>query len=454
MKNNFAHLFVNLALLSLLASVVFGCFAAFQYVYPDLLEGFFSFQMTRPIHVSLAVAWIFLSALAGIYYYLPKVVNGPIYSSKLAYLHFAVFAFTGLLILYSYFTKSFGGREYWAFPPVFAIPILISWLFLIINFFKTFYNYIKSSISEDSDFLRIKIPVYIWMWGIGILFFFLTFIEAYLWLVPFFRENIVRDIMVQWKSYGSLIGSWNMLVYGTAIYVMDKISGESSATSKMSYFLFFLAFTNLLLGWSHHIYILSTAEWIRHLGYAISMTELLILGRMIWLWKKTIKISKKEEFNLSYLFLVAADFWIICNLLLAILISIPVINIYTHGTHITVAHSMGSTIGINTMILLASIFYILHDSKRIPSQYRGMKYSNKGFWILNLSFLIFWIDLILIGILKSYYTIQGLHHQQIIRLLEPYFEGFFVSGIGIFIGVCCVILPVFKKSFVNLSSQN
>ena len=48
MKNNFAHLFVNLALLSLLASVVFGCFAAFQYVYPDLLEGIFSFQMSRP----------------------------------------------------------------------------------------------------------------------------------------------------------------------------------------------------------------------------------------------------------------------------------------------------------------------------------------------------------------------------------------------------------------------
>ena len=93
MKNNFAHLFVNLALLSLFASVVFGCFAAFQYVYPDLLEGIFSFQMTRPIHVSLAVAWIFLSALAGIYYYLPKIINGPIYSSKLAYLHFGVFAF-------------------------------------------------------------------------------------------------------------------------------------------------------------------------------------------------------------------------------------------------------------------------------------------------------------------------------------------------------------------------
>ena len=157
---------------------------------------------------------------------------------------------------------------------------------------------------------------------------------------------------------------------------------------------------------------------------------------------------------MSYLFLVAADFWIICNLLLAILISIPVINIYTHGTHITVAHSMGSTIGINTMILLASIFYILHDSKKIPKQYRGVKYSKKGFWILNFSFLIFWVDLIVIGILKSYYTIQGLHHQQIIRLLEPYFEGFFISGIGIFFGVCCVVLPVFKKSFVNLSSQN
>ena len=127
-------------------------------------------------------------------------------------------------------------KEY--FPIILFLIILLGQafvLFLIINFFKTFYNYIKSSISEDSEFLKIKIPVYLWMWGIGILFFFLTFIEAYLWLVPFFRENIVRDIMVQWKSYGSLI----LKYFSLKLFIYSRV--YSSSTIIIGTYLSFVA---------------------------------------------------------------------------------------------------------------------------------------------------------------------------------------------------------------------
>ncbi len=452
MKNKISLLFIYLSLISLLFAVLLGCLASFQYIYPNALTGILSFQMLRPLHVSMVIAWIFSSALAGIYYYLPKIVNRPMYSKKLTYFHFLVFFITGLLILYSYFTKSFGGREYWAFPPYLSIPILVSWLFLIVNFFMTLLNYVLFSLSENTDFMKTRIPIYIWMWSVGILFFFFTFIESYLWLIPYFRENIVRDIMVQWKSYGSLVGSWNLLVYGTALYVMDKINGKSISIGKMAYFLFFLGLTNLILGWSHHLYILPTAKWIRYVGYAISMSELLILARMIWLWKKTIKPPEKGKYYLPYLFLISADFWIICNLVLAIIMSVPALNIYTHGTHITVAHTMGSTIGINSMILLASIFYILYDSKIISEEDKGMQVSKKGFWIMNVSFFIFWINLIIIGVLKSYYSFKGLHHQQIMNLLSPYFIGFFITGICLFIGVLCVVFPILNKKYFNLFS--
>jgi nitric oxide reductase subunit B len=319
MKNKISFLFIIISLLSLLFAVLLGSLSSVQYIYPEALTGFLSFQMLRPLHVSMVVAWIFSSALAGIYYYFPKIVGRPMYSKKLISLHFLVFTFTGLMIIYAYLTKTFGGREYWAYPPYLSIPILISWLFLIINFFTTLLKYILSCLSENANFMKKRIPVYIWMWGVGILFFFLTFIESYLWIIPYFRENIVRDIMVQWKSYGSLVGSWNLLVYGTAIYVMDKISGESSSTSRMTYFLFFLGLSNLILGWSHHVYILPTAIWIRYVGYAISMSELFILARLIWMWKNTIDLERRKQFLLPYLFLVAADFWIIANLFLAIL---------------------------------------------------------------------------------------------------------------------------------------
>jgi len=339
MKKEIGIIFIALALLSLLGGVFFGCIGGLQFVFPEFLNEI-SFERIRPLHVSLVVAWIFLSSIGGIYYYLPKYCNVKLYSEKLPRIHFWIFLITGILILICYFLGKFGGREYWEYPAILSIPIFISWFIFGFNFFKSVFKKVG------------QWPVYIWMWATGIVFFFITFSEAHLWLFSYFRDNLVRDMTVQWKAYGALTGSWNMLVYGTAIFVMGRVKGdETVAHSRLAFLMYFLGFANLLFGWAHHIYIVPCALWIRLLSYAMSMTELLILGKIIWDWKKSLSEAKKDFHFLPYRFIVSSDVWILLNLSLAIAISIPAINIYTHGTHITVAHAMGSTIGINTMIL-------------------------------------------------------------------------------------------------------
>jgi nitric oxide reductase subunit B len=61
--------------------------------------------------------------------------------------------------------------EYWEFPPVLAIPFGIAWVLFTINVFKSVLVYRKQ-------------PVYIWMWLTGAVFFLITFLESYLWLIP------------------------------------------------------------------------------------------------------------------------------------------------------------------------------------------------------------------------------------------------------------------------------
>ena len=56
--------------------------------------------------------------------------------------------------------------------------------------------------------------------------------------------------------------------------------------------LYFLGFTNLLFGWAHHTYILPAAPWIRVVAYSISMSELIILARIIWQWRSTVAQAK------------------------------------------------------------------------------------------------------------------------------------------------------------------
>jgi nitric oxide reductase subunit B len=433
MKRKISIYFILFAILSLLGGVLFGILGAFQFIIPGFLD-FIPFIKSRPLHVSMVIAWIFLSAVGGIYYYLPKYCNVVLYSVKLQKVHLWIFVVTGLLVIVSYLAGKFGGREYWEFPPVLAIPIIFSWILFGYNFFKTVFTKTEPW------------PVYLWMWGTGIFFFLFTYLESNLWNFSYFRDHLVRDITVQWKSNGSLVGSWNMLVYGTAIFLMDRISNDNSiAKSRLAFVMYFLGLTNLIFNWAHHIYIVPNALWVRYIAYGISMTELIILGKIIWNWKRDLSKALRDFHILAIRFIVASDVWILLNLILAILLSIPAINIFTHGTHLTVAHAMGSTIGINTMILTASCLFLIPDLTNNQFSIRQGKIISVGFWVMNIILLFFWLALILAGYHKGYLVIADkLTFQEIMLVIKPYLTVIAVTGIGIFAGILMIFAPQLK----------
>ncbi len=423
--------FINLGLVALTFSLMVGVLAAFKYLFPDFLD-FLPFYKLRPMHVSLAISWIFLVAIGGIYYYLPNYCKLPLWSPRAARLHFWVFLLTGLAILGAYLMGYFGGREYWEFPPVLALPIFASWILFGVNFYRTLARHQGSW------------PVYFWMWATGIIFFFFTFAESYLWIFPYFRESIIRELTVQWKSYGALIGSWNMLVYGTAIFVMAKIGGDDRvARSKMAFSLYFLSLVALMFGWAHHAYAVPFAPWVRNLAYIVSMSELLILGKIIWDWRATLKSYQKHNHCQAYRFLFAADIWIFLNLILAIMLSVPAINIFTHGTHITVAHAMGTTIGINSMILLASVFFVI-ESKFDPDYCasREGRVVAFGSRLANISLFVFLGALLGAGLMEAPVGAQPFYAST--EAARPYLMAFAVAGGGLMLGLWMVLLPAIK----------
>lgn len=286
-------------------------------------------------------------------------------------------------------------------------------------------------------------PVYYWMWGTGIVFFFITYTEAHLYLIPYFRENMVREIMVQWKSYGALTGSWNMLVYGTALYLATKISGcDKYARSKLAFGLYFLGLFNLMFGWAHHTYLVPSDPWIRTFAYFVSMTELFIFGKIIWDWRSSLEDWQKHRHCNAYRFLFAADIWVFANLGLALVISVPAFNLFTHGTHITVAHAMGSTIGINLMILLASVFYVIREELPSEVHARCSKQLRGGFLMVNISLAVFFAALILAGIAKGRY--DGGSFQEMMLSIRPFLIAFTVSGVTMMIGFWIILWHGFR----------
>jgi nitric oxide reductase subunit B len=429
-------LFLLTALVMLLLGLIFGVLSTVSYLVPDFLKDTLGFTILRPLHVSSAVFWIILGATGCVYcglqFYTDKELSNR---ADLTQWVLWIIALAG--IFYSYFTKSFGGREYWEFNPIWALPIAIAWIIFLVNFIK-----ISKKIKDW--------PVYVWMWLTGIIFFLFTFIENYLWVFPYFREHFVTDMTVQWKVNGSLVGSWNQILYGTAFFLMDKFENNKNVgRSKLAFGMFFLGLFNLMFNWGHHIYTLPTEQYIRYVGYAVSMTEWIFFVRIIYTWKQTVSDIQKHYHYFPYRFIIAADIWVFINMGQAILMSIPAINLYTHGTHITVSHAMGTTIGINSMIIFAACFEFF-DFKRETSKI-VTKLSTLSFWFLQFSLLIFWLSLIMAGIKKSIWQMsenQSSYSKMMVSL-TPYFTTFFVAGLGLLISFTILAIVLIKTYWKN-----
>ncbi len=441
MKSKVPLYFLLFALTALFLGMLFGLTASFQYLLPDFLKETVPFSKLRPFHVTSETSWIVLAATGSIYFFIASVEKFKLFSPRLQAVHFILFLLTGIAIYFSFAFDYTEGREYFAFKPILMIPILLGWVFFGINYFKTLYTNMKGW------------PVYFWMWGTGIAFMCYHLMEAHFWLFDFFRLHFIKDFAVQWKSTGSFTGSWNMLVYGISIYLMSKIKKKTDvATNKTAFFFYFLGLTNLMFGWAHHTYLLPTQPWIRYVAYAISMTEWIVLASIIYNWKRSVLKVEKENHPMAYRFLLATDFWIFINIILALLFSIPAINFFTHGTHITVAHSMGTTIGINTTILFAALFFIAHHLR--PKLKMDTPWVMRGFVAFNISLFIFFVSLIIAGAKRSYwmYISQEGTFGEMQDSIVPYYISFFLFGIGIFVSLSLVAMPIFKALLQQLKS--
>ncbi len=424
--------FLKAGLVFLMSALFFGLVAALQYVLPGIGKEVFSFEKLRPLHVSSAVFWILMTAMGTVLTFLQEIKPFPNTTHRLVKIQFYLFEISFVSILVSYCFGVFGGREYWEFHPIFSIPIVIGWGIFLVNFLtnnKTLKNQ----------------PVYVWMWTTGVVFFLFTYIESNLWLIPGIGNRLIQDMTIQWKSYGSMVGAWNMLIYGSSIYLMDKIAGNQKySQSNMAFGLYFLGLFNLMFNWGHHIYTLPTASYTHIIAYGVSMTELFILGRIIYLWRKSLTFDRKHKHIQAYWFLYAADIWVFINLGLAIAMSIPALNLYMHGTHIIVAHTMGTTIGINTMLLLSFAYDVLGKKQaeiKISTNFKT------AFLVTNISLSLFFISLIIAGVLKSYWQFNNPDSSYTLMLntLRPYFYVFFVSGLSLVFGFMLLIIPLFKS---------
>jgi nitric oxide reductase subunit B len=410
-----ADRFWLLGLALLLLGLLFGLVGVLQYVFPSWGRDTFSFARTRPLHVFMAVQWVYCGGIGGVYSWLERSTawrSRPVLH-RWGSAHFALHLLCTLLIAAVLLSGHFGGREYLEFPPVLGIGYFCSWVLFAFIFFR--------SVGRPSDW-----PVYGWMFATGIIAFLVSYLEAFAWLLPWVGDTVVRDLTVQWKSLGALVGSWNMLVYGTGFLVMERIDGNiARGFRRQAFLVYLLGFTNLLFNWGHHIYSVPVSSVLRNVAYAVSMTELILLARILWNFRQETRQAFSDWHFPARRWLYAADVWVMLNLVLAILISVPWINRFTHGTHVTVAHAMGATIGINTNLLFAAL---VHRLSVVPSTQQEHGKKQYGCLLFQWTLFVFWSSLLCMGVVRMNAALRGASFPVLSERLTPWYWFFGTSG--------------------------
>jgi len=346
--------FIRGGLIAMAVTLVSGILGAL-YSVPALAPSFqaigLDLRQLRPIHTAFALAWIFLGGVAVVHRWLQDHGGVPTPGDRWRLrIQVGSWAIAGAGILLTLAMGIGSGREYVGFHPVFSAFILLGWICYVWNFFR---------VAGPGFFER---PLYLTMWGVGMIFFIVTFIEQHLYLLPSFFGNPVQDLQVQWKATGTLVGSFNLFVYGSVIYIGERISRDPKyGHSRLAYALFAVGLLNSFTNFAHHSYHLPQDHIVKWISFVVSMLEITILCRVVYELWKLVNATQEQAFCAARGSFAASKYWSVFILLSAVLISIPPLNAIIHGTYAVTGHAMGATIGIDTMILLGAIIWILGE---------------------------------------------------------------------------------------------
>ncbi len=337
-------------------SLSLGAFAALYYL-PAIGETMaaagVSLVQLRPLHTTFASAWIFLGAVTVVSRFLFASFGPPGDGDKLRFkAQLVCWGLAGLGVLVTLPLGITSGREYLGFHPVFSLLIYVGWLLFAWTFFSKVWRGFWQR------------PVYVYMWSAGILFFLYTFAEGHAYLLPGVRDQPVVDLQIQFKSCGSLVASFNQMVYGCLIYIAERITRDKRiAQSRITFSLFGIGLLNSFTNSAHHTYHIPQDHFIKWVAFVVSMLEIIILVEVFKEVSKLLSGERKSslDFNVTARFVHLSKCWNLFLLTLALLISVPPLNALIHGTHVVMGHAMGSEIAIDSYLLLAAFAYLLAE---------------------------------------------------------------------------------------------
>lgn len=367
--------FILAAVAFILASIA-GVLASFEIAIPDLKYSIFPFEKLRPLHTFFPIVGV----LAGSYGW---IVSASIKEEKKITKTLSRLSFLALLLFFvaagaSLLVGKFSGREYFSWPPIYSIPLILS---VVISCFLFFNNF--KSLSKKS-------PEGSWLVGFGSIFILIGLSESLAWLIPSIGNNFVKDLTLQWHGIDTFFAGLNALLYGVGVFVLQK---DPKPLRKS--WLYVIAISSLLFTFGHHHYVSPQPHFLKILALIASMIAMFSFIKHFRAFRKIQKEKKGSRTVMETLFR-GVELWTVVSFGTGILFAIPQINLIVHGTYLIVMHAMGSMIGVQLLLVFVGGFYIF-DNFNQKSAFR----IKLGVKLLNYTLISICVLMSTVGFIKG-----------------------------------------------------
>ncbi|MCB0219341.1 MAG: cbb3-type cytochrome c oxidase subunit I [Chrysiogenetes bacterium] len=346
------HFIVAILLFQL--QVVFGLLSVAHYVFGDFFYNhLFDFHVTRTYHTNLLIVWLIIGFMGATYHLIADEGQTEVKWPKLALINLGLFVAGGVAGLIGYLFRYWQGREFVELPPYLDVAVVAVVGIFLANVIATF--------MAGKRRTGVQIVMLIGFVLTGALY-----IPANL----HFDNEALQSYYWWWTVHLWVEGVWELIMGSMLAFLMIKMTGvDREIIEKWLYVVISFTLFTGVLGIGHHYYWIGTPRyWLVVGGLFSAMEPLAFLGMVLYAVYAKNRATAEHPNKMAMLWAISCTIMATIGVLHGMAQTLPVVNQYTHGTHVTASHGHLAFYGAYAMINLAFFTYMLPISNKVEME--------------------------------------------------------------------------------------
>jgi len=376
-----------------------GLLTAAYYLQPSLLYNVFDFQMAKILHINTLVIWLLMGFIGAVYWFLPKELEHEVVGIRLAEILFYVFCAAVAVVAVVFILVQYGssnqfsmwfinqGRKYVEAPRWAALGIVV----VVLTFV---FNVVATAVRAR------RMTGILWVLMLDLVPLSVLYLDAFPQIT-----NMSHDLYWWWWLVHMWVeATWEVLIGCLMAWSLMELLGTSRRiVEAWLYIEVMLVLGTGILGLGHHYFWIGTPQyWLSIGGFFSALEPLPLLGMVVHAIYDAGTHRMQTTNRPAFCWVLAEAFGNFIGAgVFGFMMTLPQINLYSHGTQWTVSHGHFAFWGAYGCGIIAIVYLVLQrtrDARFFDS--RAWKWS---FGLLNFGLVGMVGGLLIAGIAQAVY---------------------------------------------------